>query len=140
MNIPRIHSDPGPSRLDSLWRQTSPRLPSKVYIQPIPQVPVSLRNHESRPNVPQVRSIGVSAQEQMRSIGINTELPRAPEVRKKRNWFMKVIMTPCDLLAWGLKKWCQPNENCINCIKVTYWLVLIVAGIIGAVVAIAPFL
>jgi hypothetical protein len=87
-----------------------------------------------------MRSIGVNTPIQMRNIGVSTELYPAPEVRRERNCFMKIIMAPCDLLEWILKKWCRPTENCINCLKVIYWAVLIVGGIIGAVVAISPLL
>lgn len=60
--------------------------------------------------------------------------------RKSRCRFMNIVMAPCDFVERIMKKWGNPSKDCINCIKVTYWIVLIVGGIVSTVMAIAPFL
>lgn len=139
MNIPRAHSDPGVARLDPIWRQHAPPCPPvKAYVQPIPQLHNSRHHGAVRASMlGSTRSIGVNAP----SINLSSSAPEAEyePKRKRRNWFTRIVMAPCDLLEWALKRWCAPSENCINCVKVTYWIVLIVAGIIGTVITIAPF-
>jgi hypothetical protein len=53
---------------------------------------------------------------------------------------MNIVMAPCDCVEWVLNKWGKPSKDCMNCVKVTYWIVLIVGGIVSTVMAIAPFL
>jgi hypothetical protein len=60
--------------------------------------------------------------------------------RKNRSWFMNIVMAPCDCVEWVLNNWGKPSKDCMNCVKVTYWIVLIVGGIVSTVMAIAPFL
>lgn len=60
--------------------------------------------------------------------------------RKRRNIFMRMLMAPFDFMEWILQKWMKPSEDCMRCARLTYWIVLIVGGIITTVVALAPFL
>jgi len=53
---------------------------------------------------------------------------------------MNLLMAPCDFVEWVMNKCGSPSEDCMNCVKVTYWIVLIVGGIISTVLAVAPFL
>ena len=53
---------------------------------------------------------------------------------------MNLLMAPCDFVEWVMNKWGSPSEDCMNCVKVTYWIVLIVGGIISTVMAVAPFI
>lgn len=53
---------------------------------------------------------------------------------------MNILMTPVDAVEWVLKKWMSPSDDCMQFLRITYWTVLIVGGIISAVVTIAPFL
>jgi len=49
---------------------------------------------------------------------------------------MKIIMAPCDGVEWLISKWCSPSEECMRCMQVTYWTVLVVGGVIGIVATI----
>jgi hypothetical protein len=112
--IPRAHSDPGAPRIDPIWIQYHPRLPTdRVYAQHIPPFTCS---HTQIPS---------------------PELPKSEP--KRRNWFMRILIAPCDCLEWAIKKLFSPTEGCMRCVKLTYWVVLIAGGIISAVVTIAPF-
>jgi hypothetical protein len=70
--------------------------------------------------------------------------PESAEERKSRRrdrcWLMNILMAPCDCVEWMVSKWGKPSKDCMNCVKVVYWIVLIVGGIISTVVAVAPFL
>jgi hypothetical protein len=60
--------------------------------------------------------------------------------QKKRHFFKRIIMAPFDFLDTSLKKWLKPTDDCMRCVRLTYWVVLIVGGIITTAIAIAPFL
>jgi hypothetical protein len=92
------------------------------------------------------RDMGVNCVVNTRSIGVMAPSVSSPQSesdwnkKKKRNWFVRILMLPYDALEWLLRRWCSPNESCMDCVKVTYWIVLIIAAILGAIVTIAPFL
>jgi hypothetical protein len=48
---------------------------------------------------------------------------------------LKILKTPLKFIKWGLRKWLSPSEDCMRCVNVTYWVVLIIGGILSAVVA-----
>lgn len=76
-----------------------------------------------------------------RSFGVNAPAVFSAELEpepRKRNCLIKCLMFPCDLLEALIKKWWQPNEQCVHCVKITYWMVLIVGGIISAVYPFLP--
>jgi len=78
----------------------------------------------------ETRSIGVNVP----SVALTAELEPEP---RRRNCLLRILMAPCDFVEGLIRKWWQPNEDCMRCVKVTYWIVLIVGGIISAVL---PFL
>lgn len=151
MNIPYAYSDPGAPRLHPIWKQPLPPLPDKVYAQRIPSFHGSTigrlnvpRYHGRTSRMPQMPSAGVGsdvAYLETRSVGVNVPsvaLTGEPELeRRRRNCLLRILMAPCDFMEWLIRKWWQPNEDCMRCVKITYWIVLIVGGIISAVV---PFL
>ena len=152
MNIRYAHSDPGAPRLHPIWKQPFPPLPDKI-VQPIPsyQGSTSGRSNMSRYHgrtcrMPQMQSRGIGsdvAYIETRSVGVNVPAVLSAELEpepKRRNCCLRILMLPCDLIEALIKKWWQPNEECMHCVKVTYWIVLIVGGIISAIVAIVPFL
>jgi hypothetical protein len=59
---------------------------------------------------------------------------------KKRHLLKRILMAPFDFLDSLLKKWLKPTDDCMRCVRLTYWVVLIVGGIITTAIAIAPFL
>lgn len=78
-----------------------------------------------------------------RSFGVNAPAVFSAELEpepRKRNCLVKCLMLPYDLLEGLIKKWWEPNENCMHCVKITYWMVLIVGGIISAIMTVVPFL
>ena len=135
MYIPRARSDPGAPRRDRIWKQRLPRLPTRAHVQPIPQF------HGPRYQCPGTPSVGSAyiPHVQTRSVGVNA-LSIETQEKPRRSCFMRILMAPCDFLKWFLKKWCAPNENCMRCVNVTYWLVLILGGLISAAAALTPFL
>ena len=138
MWIPRAFSEPVPVRIDPIWKQTSPIVIPRAHIP------------SYRPRSRGVRSQACSARPMPSVHAGSTHLagsqtsPTLEEgigsKRKNRGWFMNIVMAPCDFVEWTLKKWGNPSKDCMNCVKVTYWIVLIVGGIVSTVMAIAPFL
>lgn len=152
MNIPRAYSDPGAPRLHTIWKHPFPPLPDNA-VRPIPSYHGSTSGHSNKSRyhgrtsrMPQVQSRGIGSDIaclETRSFGVNVpsglsvELEPAP---RRRNCLLRILMFPCDLLEALIRKWCEPNERCIHCLKVTYWIVLIVGGICSAILTLAPLL
>jgi hypothetical protein len=57
-----------------------------------------------------------------------------------RTWFMKLLMIPYHCVEWMINQWGKLSKDCMDCVKVTYWIVLIVGGIVSTVMVLAPFL
>jgi hypothetical protein len=130
MKTRKAHSDPGCQRQrDAIWRSEAP-VPRKGVVHPIPP----FKSHQNR-----VYLMDRSVQHDGISEGTTFSV-EMPSRRKSRSWFMNILMAPVDLVEWVLKKWKSPSDNCMRFVRVTYWSVLIVGGIISAVVTIAPFL
>jgi hypothetical protein len=127
----KAYSDPGPQRRrNTIWYSAAP-VPRKGVAQPI--IP-PFKSHQSR-----VYLTDRSMQHDRASEGTTLSV-EMPSRRKSRSWLMNILMAPVDLVECVLKKWKSPSDGCMRCVRVTYWTVLIVGGIISAVVTIAPFL
>jgi hypothetical protein len=124
----RAQTDPGVciGRLDDVWRHHAPRFHPLVtnYLRrehterPVPLLPLTQPSIETAPE---------------------TRRERRARERSERNRFLKIIMAPVDLVEWVIEQWWNPSDSCMRCIRVTYWLVLIIGGIVSIVVALAPF-
>ena len=149
MNIPRACSDPGVPRLHPIWKHPLSPLPDKIA-RPIPSYhgSTSGRSNTSRyygrtSGMSQMESRGIGsdvAYLETRSFGVNVPAAELELEPRRRSCCIRILMLPCDLVEAVIKKWWQPNEECMHCVKVTYWLVLIFGGIISAVLSIIPFL
>lgn len=102
------------------------RMPNRAYI------PATLSMHSAGVQFPSVYA------ESERSSSTVPMLFESPP--KRRNFFTRMIMAPFDLLELLLKRWLRPSDDCLRCVRVTYWIVLIVGGIITTVIALLPFL
>src|SRR5277367_1329614 len=61
--------------------------------------------------------------------------------RLRRPWWKKVFMAPVDGIIWLMDKFCfKPSDECLQCVQMTYFVVLILGAIISAVVTILPLL
>jgi hypothetical protein len=106
---PRSKSDVGPVRRDPIWKQKSPPIPSrKVHLPRIPSYHAPA-------------DIGLGAGKRRGSL----------------KWVKKIFTGPVEAIAALVRK-CYPSDDCLRCVKCTNWLVLIVGGIVGAIVAIVP--
>lgn len=154
MDFRDTHSDPGAPRIHPIGKQRLPQFRHKSHriekdivdfngstrwndsnISNSYQGRISLHHKE-------MKNVGVSAGIETRSVGVNAPsvvLLEKPK-RKRRCCLMRFLMAPCDFLEWLIKKWWHPNEDCLRCVNVTYWVVVIVGGIISAVISIAPIL
>jgi hypothetical protein len=107
--IPKAKSDLGPIRRDAIWKTRAPA--------------ISLQNVEV-PAIPPYQS------------------PRSASGKSRKTklgcWVKKVVMTPIESITTLIRK-CYPSQDCMRCVKVTYWIVLTIGGIVGIVVALAPF-
>jgi len=108
--LPKAKSEPAPRRRDSVWERPAPPLPGPKF---------------------NVRAIPPYQGCQ----GIHSR-------RKKKgrlDWMKKVLTAPVDGIAVLFRK-CYPSDNCMRCVKCTYGIVLIIGGIVGVIVALAPLL
>ena len=48
---------------------------------------------------------------------------------------LSILKAPLDFMRSVIKKWLSPSDDCMRCINITYWLVLIIGGIVSAFVA-----
>jgi hypothetical protein len=130
MNAPKAYSDRGPQRgRDTIWYSAAPT-PRKGFAHPIPP----FKSHQSSVYLMD-RSIQHDGASERTTFSVEM-----PSQRNSRSWLMNILMAPVDLVEWVLKKWKAPSDDCMRCVRVTYWTVLIVGGIISIVVTIAPFL
>jgi hypothetical protein len=167
--IPRLQSDPGPSRLDPIWKLSFPPIPrpERLMLRQIPPLITPLRAPSMNSGNDSIISFG-PFQAGVRSVGVGsdsihfsdihapapmTQISRIPASisvqsgslghipksgKRQRHCLIKVIMAPCDALEWALHKCFSPDENCSRCLKVMYWMVLIVGGIVSTVTALGP--
>lgn len=63
--------------------------------------------------------------------------PGAARKKGKFQWLKKAVKTSFEGIAKLARK-CYPSEDFMRCVKCTYWIVLIIGGIVAAIVAIAP--
>jgi len=64
----------------------------------------------------------------------NSHQPRRPK-------WKQIFMAPVNGIAWLMEKFCfKPSDECLQCVQMTYFLVLILGAIISAAVAIMPLL
>jgi hypothetical protein len=141
MNIPRAFSDPGPSRLTEVHSHALPHIPSKLYVQQTQTFAHPGPSASGLPAFTQVIYTGTeriphptsrSARGSDPSIDSQSKSPR-----KRRSWIMKILCAPSDFVKWVIKKWFAPSDECMRCVNITYWLVLIVGGMVSAVVALS---
>jgi hypothetical protein len=64
---------------------------------------------------------------------------RRARIGKKPRW-KKVLEAPVKAAKWVGKKWFNPSDECMRCMQLTSWGVVIVTAIIGAVVTLVKFL
>ena len=147
MFLPRAFSEPIPIRIDPIWKQASPIiLPRAAHIPPYRPPRSHVLHSRSQPaSTRPTHSLKSLHPSRVGSTCPLEESQTATPMegrskRRDRCWFMNILMGPCDFVEWGLKKWGTPSRDCMNCVKVTYWIVLIVGGIVSTVMAVAPFL
>jgi hypothetical protein len=67
--------------------------------------------------------------------------PPALELGKKRKnklqMVKKMLTASIDGIAALVRK-CYPSDDCLRCVNCTYWIVLIIGGVVTAIVAIRP--
>lgn len=156
MWIPREFSEPVPVCIDPIWKSPSPmifpRMPLPVYhsranpgsskvrlcSERIASGSFHSSIHDSvhssahgsvhgsiNPSFPPTASLHPSITDTSQ-VSPNSE-DRCNK-RHNRCWLMKLLMAPCDCVEWMISKWGKPSKDCMNYVKVTYWIVLIVEG------------
>ena len=157
--IPRVFSEPVPVHIDPIWKQLSPIILPQT---PLPAyhswVPRSLNGRlSSKMAMGSFHSSDHgSAQGSIHSpmysppslhIFIPPFTNPSPSLASKshnnhynRTWFMKLLMIPYHCVEWMINQWGKLSKDCMDCVKVTYWIVLIVGGIVSTVMVLAPFL
>jgi hypothetical protein len=143
MNMPRAHSDPSVRRLPSIWRPMEPPRPRNVVLRGIPSV--SSRRGASSSSSASDFGWGIipniqDAQTQTPSIFLAPDTSSSRRSKGRRCWFTKIVMAPCDFLAWILGKCTAPSDNLVRGVQVVYSIVLIVGGIIAIVTALLPYM
>jgi hypothetical protein len=134
--LPRAYSEPSPSRFVDVRRElrSPPVIPRNVYVQESHRAPRSVSSNNSAHG-----STTRTQPLQPRAVRVGEHSPQSPPEtpRQKRPWFMKALCFPCDLLKWGVRKCFSPSDECMRCVNVAYWIVIIIGGIISAVVALS---
>jgi len=108
--LPKAKSEPAARRRDSVWKGPAPPLPH-----------------------PKFNARGIPPYQGCRATDSG---------RKKKgmlDWMKKVLTAPVDGIAALVRK-CYPSDGCMRCVKCTYWIVLIIGGIVGVIVAVSPLL
>jgi hypothetical protein len=145
MWIPAAYSEPVPVRIDPVWKHPSPMIRPRISI-PAYHSRGTARSGDVRsdggPRVP--GSVHGSVHPSVPPSSRSSPTPDSPDEgrnrRRNRCWLMNILMAPCDFVEWLVNKWGKPSNECMDCVKVTYWIVLIVGGIVTTVMAVAPFL
>jgi hypothetical protein len=60
------------------------------------------------------------------------ETPRTSQ--RKRPLWKKVLKAPYKGAKYVVKKWMNPSPECMRCVQMTSWIVVIISAIIGTVV------
>jgi len=61
--------------------------------------------------------------------------------KSSRSKWKRIFMAPVNGIAWLMEKFCfKPSDECLQCVQMTYFLVLILGAIISAAVTIMPFI
>jgi len=108
--LPKARSDPSPIRRDAIWKTPAPVVPSGKI--DIAVIPP----YQHPPRI---------------------ELAKKKKIKLRK--LKKIFTAPVDGIAAVVRK-CYPSDDCLRCVKCTYWIVLIIGGLVGAIVAIKPFL
>ena len=80
------------------------------------------------------------AQTQTPSIFLAPDISPSRRSKRRRCWFTKVLMAPCDFLARILKKCIAPSDGLVRGVQVIYSIVLIIGGLIAIVTALLPYM
>ena len=143
MFIPRAHSDPGGQRRESRWLPVHPPTPM-TQVQPLLRYPQpSLQRHDliMPHSLQSVTAINPQFQKpQMTSFGVNTEPVGEPVIPhpERKPLCLRILLVPYTLIAWILTSWCSPSPECMRCVQISYWMVIMVSGIITLVLALSP--
>jgi len=142
MLLPRAHSDPGGQRHDSKW--TPVHSPESAAIQyPLPlRHPVEKFHHDriTPIYIQPPSSVVPPPNPQVVSYGVNTEVVGEPVVPHppKRPLWLTILLAPYLAIEYCLKSWCSPSPECMRCVQISYWMVIMISGILTLVVAMSP--
>ena len=60
-------------------------------------------------------------------------------IRPRGSWWKRIFMAPVDGIIWIMEKFCfKPSDECLQCVQMTYYVMLILGAIISAAVTILP--
>ena len=142
MVLPRAHSDPGGQRHEAGWAPVHSPSPMIQYPPPL-RYPQSNLHHEPiiPLNVQSPPSLAASTpQPQMISLGVNTDVvgePVIPHPARRPLW-LTIVLAPYLAIEYILKSWCSPSPECMRCVQISYWMVIMVSGMITLVLAMSP--
>jgi hypothetical protein len=147
---PYARSEPcqTPLRLDPVWSAPLP---------PLPALPESNQNHDTSLNTAPIAMLHkpglASKRYRLDPNGRWQNLHPQPVCQPsrmegssrsqtpRRSWWKKVLMAPVDGIIWLVEKFCfKPSDECLQCVQMTYFVVLILGAIISAVVTVLPLL
>lgn len=107
--IPKAKSDLGPVRRNPIWKTPAPPIPSR-----------------------KIHMAAIPPYQQPPPVDLG------PKKKGKFQGLRKFFTAPIDGIAALVRK-CYPSDDCMRCVKCTYWIVLIIGGIVTAIVALKPF-
>ena len=139
MNYPRAASDPGPLRLDPVWHQTVPAFPKRAVVRPIPPFNTSTSTSQQVPRDTERSRIEIFRPYATHGAYFPAPVTHSTRQPRRRFCFVRIIMAPVDGIIWALQRWGRPSDNTIRCVKVTYWIAVIMGGIISTIITLAPF-
>src|SRR5271154_4984761 len=132
MFLPRAQSEPGPQRRTGLCGTPNRHTMAKdVQLPPIPMVSPE-HPSQTMNAVPWIHSYPATAVETFPD-----RVKPKKRQKRRRSRVMRWLRAPLDALESLLRKWFAPSDNCMRCINITYWVIIIVTAIISTAIALA---
>src|SRR5579859_1447149 len=97
-----------------------------VPVQQLPPITVILQSSQTPGVYQATRTPGGTHYVPIDPTAAQTSASEHSEPRRHRPLWKKILMAPIDGLTWVIKKWCNPSEECLRCVQITYWFVIIV--------------
>ena len=146
-----IRSEPcqTPPRLDSIWSAPLPPLNamaelSQNHSQGFNNAPISMLHKPgltSRRYRLDPKGRWHKLQQQPALCPTDCKSRSSNSQNRPRSIWKKIFMAPVNGIAWLMEKFCfKPTDECLQCVQMTYFLVLILGAIISAAVTIMPLL